>query len=207
MVCVVCGLDHFNCALTAISSSSLPVLEPVFSVITDHDTPSEKPLSCMPTIRELVCVRLFCLVSDKYPWTKCKVTVKGANKAAFQRLMTYLCDREAVAMIDNNYENRIGLLVPHMESIGEWYFSRMDQLTLWRKVLAKKRITTEAEAETARIAMEAEAARIATEAEAARIAAEAEASRRSPAPSASAHCPVQQSPECKQAERKDTSFG
>ena len=119
-------------------------------------------------------------------------------------------------MIDNNYENRIGLLVPHMESIGEWYFSRMDQLTLWRKVLAKKRITTEAEAETARIAMEAEAARIATEAEAARIAAEAEAariaaeaeaSRRSPAPSASAHCPVQQSPECKQAERKDTSFG
>jgi hypothetical protein len=91
--------------------------------------------------------------------------------------MTYLHDREAVAMIDNNYENRIGLLVPHMESIGEWYFSRMDQLTLWRKVLAKKRITTEAEAETARIAMEAEAARIATEAEAARIAAEAEAAR------------------------------
>ena len=85
VVRVVCGLDHFNCALTAISSSSLPDLEPVFSMITDHDTPSEKPISCMPTIRELVCVRLFHSVSDEYPWTKCKVTAKGANKAAFQK--------------------------------------------------------------------------------------------------------------------------
>jgi hypothetical protein len=110
-------------------------------VITDYDTPSEKPLSCMHTIRELVCVRLFRSVSDEYPWTKCKVTAKGANKAAFQSLMRYLLDREAVAMLDNNYENRIGFLVPHTEIIGVWYFSRMDQLTLWTIILAKRRIT------------------------------------------------------------------
>ncbi len=95
----------------------------------------------MHTIRELVCVRLFRSVSDEYPWTKCKVTAKGANKAAFQSLMRYLLDREAVAMLDNNYENRIGFLVPHTEIIGVWYFSRMDQLTLWTIILAKRRIT------------------------------------------------------------------
>ena len=65
-----------------------------------------------------------------------------------------------------------------------------------------------AEAEAARIAAvaEAEAARIATEADATRIATEAEAARRPAAPSASAYSPVQQSPECKQAERKRYEF-
>ncbi len=179
--------------------------------------------------------------------------------------------REAVAMLDNDYENRIGFFVPHTESIGSWNFSRMDQLTLSTIILAKRRITTEAEAkaeasriaaeaetariaeeteaariateaetariaaeteaariaaetgatriaveaettriaaetEAARIAVEAEAARIAAEADSARIAVEAEAARRPAAPSASAYSPVQQSPECKQAERKRYKF-
>ncbi len=65
-----------------------------------------------------------------------------------------------------------------------------------------------AEAEAARIATvaEAEAARIATEADATRIATEAEAARRPAAPSTSDHRPVQQSLECKQAERKRYEF-
>ncbi len=65
-----------------------------------------------------------------------------------------------------------------------------------------------AEDEAAKIAADVEAARIATEVEAARftrhnafIAAEMEAARLSAAESSSAHHPVEQSPECKQAER------
>jgi hypothetical protein len=77
-----------------------------------------------------------------------------------------------------------------------------------------------AEVEAARIAAKIEADRIAAEVEAARIAAEIariarhdafitaqiEAARLSAAESASAHRPVEQSPECKQAERERYEF-
>ncbi len=74
-----------------------------------------------------------------------------------------------------------------------------------------------AEVEAARIAAEVEAARIAAEVEAARIAAmiarrdaliaaKIEATRLSDAESASAHRPVEQSPECKQAEKERYEF-
>ena len=73
------------------------------------------------------------------------------------------------------------------------------------------RIATEVEA--ARIAAVVEAARIATEVKAARIArrdafiaAEMESARLSAAESASAHRPVEQSPECEQAERNMYEF-
>jgi hypothetical protein len=87
-------------------------------------------------------------------------------------------------------------------------------------VVEAARIATEVEA--ARIAAVVEAARIATEVEAARIAAvvkaariarrdafiaaEMEAARLSAAESASAHRPVEQSPECEQAERNMYKF-
>ena len=105
-------------------------------------------------------------------------------------------------MLDYDSSRRIGFLVPctHEDGIGFWYYTRMDQLTLWTNVLATRKIAAEVEAtriavvEAARIAVEVEATRIAAmiARRDARIAADA-------VKSASAHRPVEQSPECKQA--------
>ena len=90
------------------------------------------------------------------------------------------------------------------DGIGFWYYTGMDQLTLWTNVLAARKIAAEVEA--TRIAAEVEAARIAAEVEATRIAAMiARCDARIAADavkSTSAHRPVEQSPEYKQAERE-----
>ena len=49
-------------------------------------------------------------------------------------------------MLDNDSFKRIGFLVPETDSIGFWYFTSMDQLSLWTNVLAKRRLAAEAEA-------------------------------------------------------------
>ena len=60
-------------------------------------------------------------------------------------------------MLDNDSFKRIGFLVPETDSIGFWYFTSMDQLSLWTNVLAKRRLAAEANAKAARIAAGAEA--------------------------------------------------
>jgi hypothetical protein len=93
--------------------------------------------------------------------------------------MTYLCDREVVAMLDcGNKLKRIGFIVPypHTDIFGFWYYVPILHLTIEAQRFAAKRIAVEAEAEAARITAEAEAARIA-EAGAARIAEAAKAAR------------------------------
>ena len=103
------------------------------------------------------------------------------------------------------------------DGIGFWYYTGMDQLTLWTNVLAARKIAAEVEAtriaaevEAARIAAEVEATRIAAEVEAtridARVATEVDAARMSAVESASPHRPVKQSPEYKQAEREKYEF-
>ena len=53
---VVRGIDHLNCAFTALSSARP---DPVTaSEVQTYNDPSKDPLSCMPMIRELVCRRL-----------------------------------------------------------------------------------------------------------------------------------------------------
>jgi hypothetical protein len=184
-----------------------------------------------------------------YPLEKCRINAYAKttkNMMKYQKLMTYLCDREVVAMLDYDSSSRVGFLVPciHEDGIGFWHYTSIKQLTLWRNVLAARKIAAEIEAariaveaevarkiaaeiEAARIAVEAEAAmkidvkveaaRIAAEVEATRIAsviarhntflaAEVEAARLSAAEVEAAHRPVEQSPECKQAERDRYEF-
>jgi hypothetical protein len=170
-------------------------------------------------------MRLFNSISANYPWEKSRITAYAKtteNVMNYQRLMTYLHDREVVAMLDYDSSSRIGFLVPctHEDGIGFWYYTSMKQLTLWTNVLATRKIAAEIEAtriaaeiEAARIAVEVEAARIAVDVEAARIAAVIarrnvkiaayiEAAKISATESASAHRLVDQSSECKQAERE-----
>jgi hypothetical protein len=205
--------------MAALSSSACPKLKNVATVLTSHH-PSKKPLSRVPSIRALVCLSLFLLVSAKFTCKKCKVTWKkykvthDVKTVDFHRIMTYLRLNEMVAMLDCNSPGRIGFL----DSNGFWYHAPKDFLILKVKVLAVRAIRIAAEAEAARIAAEAEATRISTEAEAARIAAEAEADRIAAeavakadgiaveAKSNSAHHPVKQSAECIHAERKWYEF-
>ena len=66
---VVRNLESFNISLAALSSSACSKLETVSTVLTCIDTPTKQPLSLIPLMH---CIRLFCLVSDKFPWMKCR---------------------------------------------------------------------------------------------------------------------------------------
>ena len=66
---VVRNLESFNISLAALSSSACSKLETVATVLTCIDTPTEQPLSRIPS---MCCMRLFCLVSDEFPWMKCR---------------------------------------------------------------------------------------------------------------------------------------
>lgn len=66
---VVRNLESFNVSLAALSSSACSKLETVATVLTCIDTPTEQPLSRIPS---MCCMRLFCLVSDEFPWMKCR---------------------------------------------------------------------------------------------------------------------------------------
>jgi len=79
-------------------------------------------------------MKLFHSVSADYPWEKSRITAyvkMTKNVMNNRRLMTYLCNRELVAMLDYDLSRRIGFLVPctHEDGIEFWYYTRMDQLS------------------------------------------------------------------------------
>jgi hypothetical protein len=162
-------------------------------------------------------------------------TVGVKDRNSFLRLTGYLRDQGAVGMITNLQSGMTLFLKPSGHCRAQMYSLSSQFLKTWC-LLSARRIAAESEAariaaqieatriaaevEAARIAAKIEADRIAAEVEAARIAAEIariarhdafitaqiEAARLSAAESASAHRPVEQSPECKQAERERYEF-
>jgi hypothetical protein len=159
----------------------------------------------------------------------------GDNRKSFLRLTGYLRDQDAVGMITNLRSGTTLFLKPSGHCRTQMYSLSSQDFKTWSLVTTRRivaefeadRISAKAHAEAARIATDVEAARIAAEVEAARknaveveaarIAAviarcnafpavEVEAARLSAAESASAHRPVEQSPECKQAERDRYEF-
>jgi hypothetical protein len=163
------------------------------------------------------------------------VNSSGDNQKSFLRLTDYLRDQDAVGMITNLQSGMTLFLKPSGHCRAQMYSLSSQDFKTWSLVTARRiameseaaRISAKAHAEAARIAAEVVAARkIAVEVEAARIAvkieairiaagiarrhaflaAEVEAARLSAAESASAHRPVEQSPECKQAERDRYEF-
>ena len=161
---------------------------------------------------------------------ECTVGVKDRN--SFLRLTGYLRDQGAVGMITNLQSGMTLFLKPSGHCRAQMYSLSSQFLKTWC-LLSARRIAAESEAariaaqiEATRIAAEVEAARIAAKIEADRIAAEVEAARiaaviarrdaflaakveaarLSAAESASAHRPVEQSPECEQAERNRYEF-
>jgi hypothetical protein len=157
-------------------------------------------------------------------------TVGVKDRNSFLRLTGYLRNQGAVGMITNLQSSMTLFLKPSGHCRAQMYSLSSQFLKTW-SLLTTLRIAAESEAariaaqiEATRIAAEVEAARIAAkieanrivvDVEAARIAAEIariarrdafiaakiEATRLSDGESASAHRPVEQSQECKQAER------
>ncbi len=80
---VVRNLESFNISLAELSSSACPKLMTVTTEFKYNDTPSKKPLSRIPSIRELVCMRLFHTVSVEFPWSR---VTSDAKMIKFQRL-------------------------------------------------------------------------------------------------------------------------
>ena len=84
--------------------------------------------------------------------------------AAFRRIITYLRDREMMAMLDCDSVKMMGFLVPctHTDSTEFWYHAPVDTFTVQSNVLAarfaaEREAEAEAKAKAARIAAEAEA--------------------------------------------------
>ena len=150
----------------------------------------------------------------------------GDNRKSFLRLTGYLRDQGAVGMITNLQSGMTLFLKPGGHCRAQMYSLSSQFLKTWC-LLSARRIAAESEAariaaevEATRIAAKIEADMIAVDVEAARIAAaiariarrdavisvQIEAARLSAAESTSAHRPVEQSPECKQAEREWYEF-
>jgi hypothetical protein len=159
----------------------------------------------------------------------------GNDRKSFVRLTGHLRDQGAVGMITNLQSGMTLFLKPSGQCRAQMYSLSSQVFSTWSLVTAR-RIAAESEAariaaqieatriaaevEAARIAAKIEADRIAVDVEAARISAEIariarhdafisaqiEAARLSAAESTSAHRPVEQSPECKQAERERYEF-
>jgi len=150
----------------------------------------------------------------------------GNDRKSFVRLTGHLRDQGAVGMITDLQSGMTLFLKPSGQCRAQMYSLSSQVFRTWSLVTAR-RIAVESEAariaaevEATRIAAKIEADRIAVEVEAARISAEIariarrdavisvqiEAARLSAAESTSAHRPVEQSPECKQAERERYEF-
>jgi hypothetical protein len=153
------------------------------------------------------------------------------NQKSFVQLTGYLCNQGAVGMITNLQSGMTFFLKPSGHCRAQMYSLSSQDFKTWSLVTARRAAEVEAariaaqieatriatEVEATRIAAKIEADRIAAEVEAARIAAviarrdaffaaKVEAARLSAAESASAHRPVEQSQECKQAERDRYEF-
>jgi len=158
----------------------------------------------------------------------------GNDRKSFVRLTGHLRDQGAVGVITNLQSGMTSFLKPSVQCRAQMYSLSSQVFKTWSLVTARRAAEDEAariaaqieatriaaEVEAARIAAKIEADRIAVDVEAARISAEIariarrdafiaakiEATRLSDAESASAHRSVEQSPECKQAERDRYKF-